>query len=200
MSRALWLARGKPVADAGIGIGVFGDVADDGDGIRAGSEDFGSLFELDAADGDQRDFTDALFPFGDARHALRRKAHGLERGREDRAERDVVGLVLERVAKLGVVVGREAERQPGGADRLDVGVGEGREVLLAEMQVLGFRFDRCLPVIVDHEPGRGAAGGGQRFAHELERVGLVQVLRAQLDRADAEAGEAFQPRDQSTTG
>ena len=51
--------RARP--DARIRIGVLGDVADDGDGIRAGGEDVGRVFELDAADGDQRNVADAIF-------------------------------------------------------------------------------------------------------------------------------------------
>jgi len=52
----------EPGAHAGIGVGVLGDVADDGDRVGAGGENVGGLFKLDAADRDQRDVADALFP------------------------------------------------------------------------------------------------------------------------------------------
>src|SRR6476659_9220152 len=45
----------EPLPDPRVRIGVLGDVADDGDGVRAGGKDFSGLFELDAADRDQRD-------------------------------------------------------------------------------------------------------------------------------------------------
>src|SRR5215469_7214308 len=48
-----------------------------------------SLFYLSSF---QTNVADALLPFGDLRNALRRKAHRFQRGREDRAERDIVGL------------------------------------------------------------------------------------------------------------
>src|SRR5258705_9676154 len=73
----------QPRAHPRVGIWVLRHVADHGDGIGAGGENLGGLFELDAADRDQRDSADALLPFGDLRDALRREAHRFQRGRED---------------------------------------------------------------------------------------------------------------------
>ena len=116
--------------------------------VGAGGENLGGLFELDAADRDQRDVADALLPFGDLRNALRREAHRFQRGRKDRAERDVVGLGAQRGLQFLVVMGGDAERQPGLADRLEIGVGQ---IFLAEMQMLRAGDDRRAPVVVDHE-------------------------------------------------
>src|SRR5882672_11962684 len=53
----------QPRAHPRVGLWVLRHVADDGDGIGAGGENLGGLFELDAADRDQRDIADALLPF-----------------------------------------------------------------------------------------------------------------------------------------
>ena len=143
----LWLMR-QAIGDPCVRVGVLGDVGNDGDGIGAGGENLRGLLELDAADRDQRDVADALLPFGDFRNALRRKAHRFQRGRKDRPERDIVGFCAQRGCKLFVVMGGDAERQAGIADRVEVGIGE---VFLAEMQMLCAGDDRGAPVIVDHE-------------------------------------------------
>src|ERR1700686_3844265 len=132
MASSLWVALNssgfwlvfEPRAHPRVGLGVLGDVADHGDRIGAGGKNLARLFELDAADRNQRNIADALFPFGDFWDALRRKAHRFQRGRKDRAERDVVGRCAQRILELFIVVGREAERQTGLADRLEVGLGE----------------------------------------------------------------------------
>ena len=89
-------------------------------------------------------------------------------------------------------MGGDAERQPGVADRLEVGVGE---VFLAEMQMLGAGDDRRAPVIVDHEFGRRALGHLERVGHDLQRLGIVEILGAQLNGADAERGQPRDPGD-----
>src|SRR6478672_1685952 len=61
----------EPRAYPRVGIGILRDVADDGDGIGAGGVNVRGLFELDAADRNQRDIADAALPFGDLRNALR---------------------------------------------------------------------------------------------------------------------------------
>ena len=94
-------------------------------------------------------------------------------------------------------MGGEAEREARGADRLHVGIGE---VLLAEMHVLGFRLDRRLPVIVDHELRRGAIGRGERLADQRQRIGGLQVLGAKLHGADAEPARRLSHATESTTG
>src|SRR6516162_8691312 len=43
-------SRAEPLFDPRVWVGVLGDVADDGDGIRAGGKDRSRLLELDAAD------------------------------------------------------------------------------------------------------------------------------------------------------
>src|SRR5882724_11902480 len=55
----------KPLSYPRVGVGILGDVTDDGDRVGAGGENFCGLFELDAADRDQRNVADALFPLGD---------------------------------------------------------------------------------------------------------------------------------------
>src|SRR6185437_45193 len=109
-------ARAQPLPHPGIGVGVLGDVGNDRDGIGAGGEDLGGLLELDAADRDQRNGTDALLPFADLRNALWREAHRFQRGREDRAECDIVGFGGERRRQLVIVMGGNAESQSRLAD------------------------------------------------------------------------------------
>src|SRR5205823_3431880 len=72
----------EPGAHPRVGIGVLGDVADHGDRIGAGGENLARLFELDAADRNQRERADALLPFGDLGNALRREPHRFQRGRK----------------------------------------------------------------------------------------------------------------------
>src|SRR5581483_372015 len=128
-SRRLRL-HGQPRAHARVGVGVLGDVGNDGDGIRAGRENLGGVLELDAADRNQRDVADAFLPFADLRDPLRREAHRLQRGEEDRAERDIVRLSAERGGELLIIMGGDTEGQPRVADRLEVGI---RKILLAQM-------------------------------------------------------------------
>ncbi len=112
---------------------------------------------------------------------------------EDRAERDVIGVGAQRGFQLGVVMGGDAERQAGVADRLEVGVGE---IFLAEMQMLGAGDDRRAPVVVDHELRRACpAVTASASVHDLQRLGIVELLGAQLNGADAERGEARHPGD-----
>src|SRR5215210_6894498 len=94
----------EPGAHPRVGIGILGDIADHGDAVGAGNENLRRLFELDAADRDQRDVADAFLPFADLRNALRREPHRLQCGGKDRAQRDVVGLRAQRSLKLGVVM------------------------------------------------------------------------------------------------
>src|ERR1700733_6006576 len=136
----------EPLPDPRVGVGVLGDVADHGDRVGAGGEDPGGLLELDAADRDQRDVADALFPFGDFRDALRRKAHRFQRGRKNRTEGYVIRAGAERGLEFGIVMGGKAECQSGFTDGAKVGLGE---ILLAEMQMLGAGDDRRAPIIVD---------------------------------------------------
>ena len=124
-------------------------------------------------------------------NALRREAHRLQRRREDRAERDIIGLGGERGLQLGIVMRREAERQPRLLDRGDVGLGE---ILLAEMKMLGASDDRRAPVVVDDQPGRRALGDRQRVGDDLQRLAVIEVLGAQLDGADAELASGARPR------
>ena len=94
-------------------------------------------------------------------------------------------------------MGGDAERQPGFADRVEVGVGQ---IFLAEMQMLRAGDDRRAPVIVDHELGRRALGHLERVADELQRLAVVEVLGAQLHRADAERASRATQATLSTTG
>ena len=64
---------------------------------------------------------------------------------------------VERLTQLGVgtiqlrvVMGGNAKRQPGLADRRKVGIGQ---IFLAEMQMFGAGDDGGAPVIVNHEFG-----------------------------------------------
>src|SRR6516165_2347425 len=112
MSRRWSRARSQfePGADARVRIRVLRDVADDGDRIGSGRKDLRGLFELDAADRDQRRGADTLLPFGYSRNALRPESHGLQCGRENRPECNIVRFVLQRVVEFGIIVGREAKR------------------------------------------------------------------------------------------
>src|SRR5882757_1262628 len=69
ISRSL-SAVAEPLSYPCVGVGILRHVADDGDRVGAGSKDLGGLFELDAADRDQGNVADALFPFGDFWNAL----------------------------------------------------------------------------------------------------------------------------------
>ena len=126
------------------------------------------------------------------RNALRREAHRFQRGRKDRAERDVVRLGAQRGFQFFVVMGGNAERESGVADRLEIGIGQ---VFLAEMQMLGAGHDRRAPVIIDHELCIRAPDDLQRVADGLQRLGIVEVLGAQLNGADAEQRQARDPGD-----
>ena len=87
-------------------------------------------------------------------------------------------------------MGGDAERQPGLADGLEVGVGE---ILLAEMQVFCAGDDGRAPIVVYHEFCRRALGDLQRVGDDLQGLGVVEVLGAQLDRADAKPAQALDP-------
>src|SRR3954447_1546765 len=78
----------EPGEHARVGVGVLGDVADHGDRVGAGGKNLGGVFELDAADCNQWNGADALFPLGDFCNALRREAHRFQPGRKYRAQRD----------------------------------------------------------------------------------------------------------------
>ena len=118
--------------------------------FRAGGKDLRGVLELDAADRDQRNRTDALLPFRDLWNALRFEAHRLQGGEEDRAQRDIIGLGGERGVQLCIVVGGDAERQAGLADGTKVGV---RKILLAEMEIFRAGDDRGAPIVVHDELG-----------------------------------------------
>src|ERR1700730_6549745 len=200
MASSLWVALNssgfwlvfEPRAHPRVGLGVLGDVADDGDRIGAGGKNLARLFELDAADRDQWNAADALFPFGDFWNALRGEAHRFQRGRKDRPERDVIRLGAQRGFEFLVVMGGEAERETRIADCLEIGV---NKVLLAEMQMFCSGHDRRAPVIIDHEFCRRAFCDFERVADDLQRFAVVEVFRAQLDRADAKRGQARDPTD-----
>src|ERR1700722_20403052 len=55
----------KPLFDPCIGVGVLGDIGNDGDGIGAGGKNGGGLFEFDAADTHTRDGAYGVIPFSD---------------------------------------------------------------------------------------------------------------------------------------
>ena len=81
---------------------------------------------------------------------------------------------------------------------LEVGVGE---VFLAEMQVLRAGDDRRAPVVVDHElRARVPLVDLERIGDDLQRLGIVEVLGAQLDGADAERARRATQATLSTTG
>ncbi|GCC43866.1 hypothetical protein chiPu_0027954 [Chiloscyllium punctatum] len=89
-------------------------------------------------------------------------------------------------------MGGDTERELGFADLGEVGVGE---VFLAEMQMLGTGDNSRAPVVVDHELCGRALRHGQRVGDDLQRRGIVEVLGAQLDGADAELGQSLDPVD-----
>ena len=90
-------------------------------------------------------------------------------------------------------MGGDAERQPGLADFVEVGVDE---IFLAEMQMLCAGNDRRAPVVVDHELWRRVPLGHlERVADDLQRLRVVELLGAQLDGADAEHGQSRHPGD-----
>src|ERR1700744_4669590 len=84
LSRGLCVLA-EPLSDPRVGVGVLGDVADDGNRVGAGGKDRRGLFELDATDRDQRNVADPLLPLGDLGNPLRSKTHRLQRGRVDRS-------------------------------------------------------------------------------------------------------------------
>ena len=89
-------------------------------------------------------------------------------------------------------MGGDAERQPGLADLVKVGIDQ---VLLAEMQMLRAGHDRGAPVVIHHQPGRRAPGHRQRVADDLQRLAVVELLGAQLNGADAEFRQPLNPGD-----
>ncbi len=115
-----------------------------------------------------------------------------KRGREDRTERDVIRIGAQRGCQFLVVMGGDAERQPGIADRLQIGIDQ---VFLAEMQMFGAGDDRRAPVIIDHQFGRVPSVTASASVTICSACGLVQVLGAQLHGADAKRGQPRHPGD-----
>src|SRR5437868_2244431 len=177
----------EPRAYPCVGIGGLGDIADDGDGIRAGGKDLRRALKLDAADRNQRDVADAFLPFGDPCNALRRETHRFQRGRKDRPEGDVVGLGAQRGRQFFVVMRGKPKRQAGVADRLEIGIGQ---ILLAEVQMFGASLDRRAPVVIDDEFCRRALDDSECVANDLQRLGVLEILGAQLHRTDAKQCKA----------
>ena len=66
--------------------------------------------------------------------------------------------------------------------------------------MFGAGDDRGAPVVVDHDPGVGTPGGLQRVGDDLQRLGVIQILGAQLHGADAELREPFDPGDTVNNG
>ena len=89
-------------------------------------------------------------------------------------------------------MGRNAEGQPGAADRGHV---RRIEVFLSEMQVLRARIDGRAPIIIHDQLGLCAFGHRQCLADDGERSGIIEILRTQLNGADAELRQALDPRD-----
>ncbi len=105
----------------------------------------------------------------------------------------IVGLRGKRGRELGVVMGGDAERQARLADSTEVGIDQ---VFLAEMQMLGAGDDRRTPVIVDHELGRSCPWSPASASVTIcSAAGIVELLGAQLDGADAKLGQPPDPRD-----
>ena len=173
------------------GSAIERDVGDDGDDVRARGETQLRPFDVEAADRDQRDRADAALPLSDTLQALRRKSHGLENCRIDRAERDVVGIEPERAVQFGVVVGADAEPQARLADRADVGM---VQIGLAEMDPSGALVDRDAPEIVDDKDRASFRASRQRLTRLARDPSLVPVLDPQLHEPRADAGQARDPR------
>src|SRR5207248_11727319 len=69
------------------------------------------------------------------------------------------------------------------------------QILLAEMQMFGASLDRRAPIIVDNDVCRRALGHRKRIADDLQRLGVLEVLGAQLHRSDAKQCKARDPGD-----
>ena len=81
----------------------------DRDDVGARGEAKFRPLEVDAADGAERQRRDAPLPFGQPVEPLRRDGQVLGDRREDRPERDIVGLDRKTADKLGLGIGRDAE-------------------------------------------------------------------------------------------
>ena len=66
--------------------------------------------------------------------------------------------------------------------------------------MLGAGHDRRAPVVVDHQLGVRALDHLERVADDLQRLGVVEILGAQLNGADAERASRATQATLSTTG
>ncbi len=89
-----------------------------------------------------------------------------------------------------MVMGREAQFQPGAADRGDVG---GIQILLPQMEPVRALIHGDLPVVIHHQRGTVLAREDQALADFSAQGGVVHVLEAQLHQFDAKGQGAFQP-------
>ena len=124
------------------------EIRDHGNRMRTGVDDALRALDRDAGDADERYIPDPRPPLAEPVEALWLPGHHLELGFVDRAERDVVRPGGKRGVEFGFVMGRDAELDVGGPDRIKV---SGGKVLLAEVQKVGAGLDRKLPVVVDDQ-------------------------------------------------
>src|SRR5690606_40837606 len=144
----LRLDRDGPFACARLGPRMANDIRDDGRAIRAGRERRACPLRRQPADRDERGAADETLRFRDPLEPSLRPRHRRRLGREDRTERDVVGLQAERPLELGAIARVDAEPDLRAADRSEIGP---VEIALPEMDEIAAFVDRDAPVIDDDE-------------------------------------------------
>src|SRR5262249_43022371 len=137
----------EPIAGPLFRIGMCDDIGDNGDAVCPRCEDSGCAFERDAADRHERALGERL-PFADPSKALRRPGHYFELRFIDRPKRQLIGVSGKRPARLSGAVGRDAELEPGPADRGHI---RSFKIALAKMDEPRAAIDGLLPIIVHDE-------------------------------------------------
>src|SRR5579883_205493 len=145
---SFFACRPHPLPRAPLRIRVPRNVGHGGGAVRSSRHNPRRTLQGYASDGDQRYLADFLFPFRDARQALRRESHLLQDRRIDGAEREVIRPCFHRAEKLGFVMCLDAKSDASAADRGQIGR---VKVTLAKMDKIAASIDRLLPVIIDNE-------------------------------------------------
>src|SRR5690606_8925480 len=133
---------------------------------------------VQSANRDEGEGSGAILPFCDPVDSLRCPLHRLENRRVDGTQSNVVRLRRQSGFEFGMVVGRQAQLQPGLPDRRQVRRGE---VLLAEMNEIATLIDREPPMVVDDELTALRLTCLFRAANLGSQRSLLHVLDTKLD-------------------
>ena len=183
------LRPGQPLPHAGFGIGMRKEIGNHGDAVGAGAGTPSARSGVMPPIATSGRLPMRGLPFGNARQALRRPLHGLEAGLVDGPQRDVVGTAASAISSSSGLCVLTPSRTPLAL----MAARRRRQVLLAQMHVVGAQRQGLAPVVVDDQlaavarrssPGcRRSRGGCARAGHPSGAAGWC----------DAERHEALQP-------